>query len=134
MKKILSVFCIAFVLNLLWENAHAFLYESYKGGVITEFILMRASLFDACVTAIIAAPFMFNAFLRERTWGLLVVGTVIAIVNEWYGLGTGRWAYNAYMPIIPFIHTGLTPTIQLGLLGYVALKLQLFSKRDTMRV
>lgn len=135
MKRIALVFISAFVLNVVWENLHSFLYANYKGGPITEFILMRASLFDAVIISVIAIPFLHVPFLRRRSWLLVIVGTVIAIVNEWYGLGTARWAYNAYMPVIPLINTGLTPTLQLGVLGFLSFKFEeyaTFRRRDTM--
>ena len=57
MRKILLIFISAFVLNLIWENLHSFLYESYMGGKITEFILLRATLADAIMITVIILPF-----------------------------------------------------------------------------
>lgn len=120
MKKIFLLFLYAFVFNVLWENAHSFLYSNYKGGAITEFILVRASLFDAFVITLMALPFVYIHTLQRRSWLIVVIGTLIAIGNEWYGLHTYRWMYNAFMPIIPIIQTGITPTLQLGILGYLS--------------
>lgn len=91
---------------------------------MTEFILVRASLFDALLITIISIPFAYFVFLKNKQWAILVIGVIVAIGNEWYGLSTGRWAYNELMPIIPIIKTGITPTIQLGLLGYVSVKIK----------
>jgi len=124
-QRLARVFFIAFLLNLLWENLHSVLYVSYKGGPITEFVLTRASLFDACVITLLLVPFFYVPYLRKTTWLIFVLGTVIAVVNEWYGLSTGRWLYTTLMPIIPMLHVGLTPAIQLGLLGYTTYKLSL---------
>ncbi|MDO8231876.1 MAG: hypothetical protein Q7T37_01605 [bacterium] len=124
MKKLLLIFISAFALNLVWENLHSFQYVSYKGGEITEFILMRASLFDAFVIAVISLPFLFISFFKEREWLLFVIGTIVAIINEWYGLSTSRWMYAAYMPIVPFVNVGLTPALQLGTLGILSFKIQ----------
>jgi hypothetical protein len=60
---------------------------------------------------------------KNKNWLIIFIGILIAIFNEWYGLNTGRWLYNDLMPIIPIIKTGLTPTIQLGLLGYFSYKI-----------
>lgn len=122
-KKISFIFVISFLLNLIWENLHAFLYDNYMGGKITEFILLRASLFDALLITLISLPFLYLYFLKDKSWLIFVFGTIIAVLNEWYGLNTTRWAYNAFMPIIPILETGITPTIQLGLLGYVTFKI-----------
>lgn len=124
MKRIALIFTAAFILNLIWENLHSYLYESYMSGKITEFILARASLFDAILITIILLPFLYSPFFKKRIWLIILFGIMIAIINEWYGLGTGRWIYNSSMPILPIIKTGLTPTIQLGLLGYFLFKIQ----------
>lgn len=123
MKKSVAVFLLAFVLNLLWENAHSFLYSNYMGGTITEFILLRASLFDALLVTLIVLPFIYVRALRNQGWLILVIGLVVAIANEWYGLGTGRWAYNSLMPIVPLLEVGLLPTLQLGVSGYISYRL-----------
>ncbi len=127
MKKLIIVFVSAFFLNLVWENLHSLLYLSYKGGEITEFVLIKASLFDAILILIISIPFLFISFFSKRIWILFFIATVVAISNEWYGLGTHRWIYNMYMPIIPFVHVGLTPTMQLGILGVLAIKIQKYT-------
>ncbi len=119
-KRLALLFLIAFALNAIWENLHAYLYTAYKGAAITEFVLLRASLFDAFLITLIALPFFYFSYLRRHTWLIFVVGTVVAIGNEWYGLSTGRWEYNEFMPIVPLLNVGLTPMLQLGILGYAA--------------
>lgn len=129
MKRIGIIFLLAFLLNVVWENLHAGLYVNYMGGEITEFILLRASLFDAIVIMAILLPFLYWSAFKTREWLIVVVGTIIAIINEWYGLSTGRWVYDVLMPILPIIHTGITPTLQLGLLAFVVFKIQKFLLR-----
>ncbi len=123
MQRLLYIFFIAFGTNAIWENLHVFLYVHYKGGEITQFILLRATVWDAVMISVLALPFLYIHYFRERLWLIVVPAVVMAVLLEWYALNTGRWAYNEYMPIIPIIHTGLTPTIQLALLGYVAVRL-----------
>ena len=94
------------------------------GGKITEFILIRASLFDAILVTIIVLPFIYLFSLKNKSWLIIVIGIVVAILNEWYGLSTGRWTYNSLMPIVPMIKVGLTPTFQLGVLGYITYRFQ----------
>ena len=114
-----AVFFTAFGLNLIWENLHSVLYLRYRGGEITEFILLRASLADAVIVFIlIQILFLIPAF-SKRPWLVIFGGVVISIIIELRALETGRWAYGGLMPIIPFLGTGLTPTIQLGLLSYL---------------
>lgn len=124
MKKALIIFVTAFILNGIWENLHSFLYDNYMGGKITESILLRATLADAIMITVIAFPFILISSFKKYDWLIVIVGIVIAINIEWYALATGRWAYNAYMPIIPLLSVGLTPAIQLGLFGYISFKIQ----------
>ena len=120
LRRIGIIFVSAFVLNLVWENLHVFLYDNYKGGAITELILLHATLVDALIIVALSLPFIFISSLKKQSWLIVILGTIIAIIIECWALGTARWAYNVYMPIIPFLGTGLTPTIQLGLLGYLS--------------
>ena len=124
MKRILTVFIGAFILNAIWENLHVFLYDNYMGGAITEFILLRAALADAAMIAAITLPFILFPALQKRSWLIVLFGVILAIGIEWWALGTGRWAYNEYMLVIPVLSVGLTPAIQLGLLGYFSYKIQ----------
>lgn len=119
-KRIIYIFIIAFILNFIWEHFHSLLYIHYKGGPITEFILLRASFFDAVVITILSYPFSALKRLKDKLWLMVLVALVFAAGLEIWALQTGRWEYRDVMPIIPIIKTGLTPTIQLGLLGYIS--------------
>lgn len=123
MKKIFFIFAISFVLNLIWENLHSVLYANYMGGKITEFIILRASLVDAVIIVIITLPFIFFPLLKKHSWLIILIGFIISICIEYWAIGAGRWAYNSLMPIVPILGIGLTPTIQIGLLGYIAFKI-----------
>jgi hypothetical protein len=118
MKKISYIFLLSFLLNFVWENLHSALYAGYQGGKITEFILFRASIGDAVMITILLLPFLFVPWFKKRSWIIAVSGVILAVLIEWYALQTGRWAYNSLMPMIPLLNVGLTPTLQLGLLGY----------------
>ena len=123
-KRIFFIFIAAFILNAVWENLHSVLYESYKGGEISQFILLRATLSDAIYIVLMTLPFVLCSKFKKYDWLVVVFGVVISIIIEYYALSTGRWAYKDLMPIIPFLGIGLTPTIQLGLLGYITFKLE----------
>ena len=114
------IFGISFFLNLVWENLHSLLYAHYQGGEITEFILLRATLSDAIYILLLASPFILYPKLKSYNWLIIPLGICLSIAIEWYALGTGRWAYGEHMPMIPFLNVGLTPAIQLGLLGYIS--------------
>lgn len=125
------IFFFAFVLNFVWENLHSLLYENYMGRPITEFILLRATLADAVMIAAVAFPFLYFSGLRAHRWIAILLWIILAVVIELFALSTGRWAYNEYMPLVPFLGVGLTPTIQLALLGYLSLRL---TERPTSQV
>jgi hypothetical protein len=123
MKRIILIILLAFLLNLIWENLHVFLYSNYMGGEITKFILLRATLVDAIIITIITMPFVLSRRLKRNSWLIILIGFAISIGIEFWALETGRWAYNELMPIIPYMSIGLTPAIQLGILGFVAYKI-----------
>ena len=120
-RRLCIIFAVAFLLNFLWENFHAVLYTHYQGEEITRLILLRAALFDAAFITALAAPFLSLSWLRSRLWLFIIPAVLFAIGLEWWALETGRWEYTAAMPLIPFLHVGLTPTIQLALTGWLAL-------------
>jgi hypothetical protein len=119
-KSILYIFLISFFLNLIWENLHSFLYDNYKGGVITQSILLHATFIDALMITLIILPFILFPNFKRFSYLIILIGITLAVSIELWALGTSRWEYNSYMPIIPFLSVGLTPTIQLGFLGYIS--------------
>lgn len=128
LRRFAIIFFFAFFLNLIWEHLHSALYSSYKSEGITNFVLFRAALFDGAVTALFYAFFFEFSKHPRRTWLLPLTLTLFAIVLEVWALATGRWMYTDVMPIIPLLGVGLTPTIQLGFLGYVSLKVSDLSR------
>ena len=73
---------------------------------------------DALVICVIIAIVRTLPYLRTYPWlsiAVLCFGFSTAI--EWHALATDRWGYQATMPIVPMLGTGLSPTVQLALLG-----------------
>lgn len=123
MKKITYIFLLAFLLNWVWENLHAALYFHPNGEPMTQSMLLLAALLDAILITLVGVLFLRVKYLRQRIWSAFLFGMAMAVIIEIIALHTGIWAYKALMPLIPIIHTGLTPTIQLGLLAYVVFKI-----------
>ena len=117
-RRLTIIFVLAFALDWLWENLHAPLYLNYKGGPVTEWILTRAAFWDAVIITALAIIFLCIEYFRKNLWWALVSGIAIAAAMEKWALATERWAYGPHMPIIPVLGTGLTPTIQLGLIAF----------------
>ncbi len=122
-KKLAFIFLLAFVLNLVWENLHAVLYYLPSGEPITQRMLLRATLIDAFFITTFSLPFLFWTWFSKRIWLIIPVGISVAVAIEFRALLSNRWAYGEAMPIIPILNTGLTPTIQLGLLAYIIYKI-----------
>jgi len=121
-KKLALIFLLAFVLNLIWENLHSVLYYLHSGEPITQRMLFRATFIDAIFITLLSLPFIFWAWFSRRLWLIIPAGIFVAIIIEFRALLSNRWAYGEAMPIIPILNTGLTPTIQLGLLAYLICK------------
>lgn len=120
-KKLIPFFVLAFGLNWTWEILHSALYLNYRGGTITSFILFRAAIADAAMILILV--FLAQKLPLNKSVFVFAAGLVLAVVIELLALKAGRWEYNALMPVIPFIKVGLTPTVQLAVIGYLAQKL-----------
>ena len=118
-RRLTFTFLTAFFLNLIWENLHASLYYLPSGAPVTELLLLRSTFFDAVIITVLAAIFIKISPLRRHPLYLLLFGVIIAVVLERYALANSRWAYLNTMPIIPILNTGLSPTLQLGLLSYI---------------
>jgi cadmium resistance protein CadD (predicted permease) len=118
-KKLALIFGYAFLFNLVWENLHSYFYVHYRGGEITQLVLWRAAAFDAVFITILGFIFLKTPFLKKRIWLSFIFGFIAAVLIEWQALGSGRWIYNEYMPILPLLNVGLTPVIQLGALSYL---------------
>ncbi|MEX2053011.1 MAG: hypothetical protein WD898_02160 [Candidatus Paceibacterota bacterium] len=122
-RKLLSVFLLAFLLNWAWENLHSNLYLHYSGGDISQGVLFQATFLDAIFITLMAIFFLKVRFLRRNIWYALVFGVIAGMITEIYALRIGWWGYSELMPIVPIVNTGLTPTIQLGLLAYITYKI-----------
>ncbi|KKU85640.1 MAG: Membrane protein [Parcubacteria group bacterium GW2011_GWA1_47_9] len=118
--KLIKIFILALVLNFIWEELHSRFYIQYQGEPITHAILARAAFFDALIILIGAVFLLFLPPFLGRIWLVLTGLLMFAIGLEIFALATGRWQYNQSMPMIPVLGIGLTPTIQLALLGFLS--------------
>ncbi|MCR4274987.1 MAG: hypothetical protein NUW02_02990 [Candidatus Campbellbacteria bacterium] len=124
------IFLLAFILNFVWEELHSVLYVHYQGEAITHLILLRAGLFDAFFITLVSLPSLFIPKLRGNLILPTILATIFAIGLELFALNTGRWVYTDAMPLIPYIQTGFTPSIQLGLLTLITLFVVLQKEKE----
>jgi len=113
----------AFALNLVWENAQAFLFRGYGGFARHFWICFVGTLGDIII---VAAIYGAVALLwRDATWYrqismgqvafVVMLGITIAVAIEAWALASGRWAYDG-MPLVPFTGIGLVPVLQMVIL------------------
>lgn len=118
MDKLLVVFLAAFILNIIWEKIHSYLYLNYQGGRITNLILLRASFWDAMYISVFWVIFSIQPVLSKNIWFVIPLGFLLSSVIEIWALKSGRWAYRSVMPRIPVLNVGVTPVLQIGLIAY----------------
>jgi len=114
------LFAAAFGLNLVWETAQMFAYQTeLNEGWLKVFISCTgASVIDAVVTVAIYA--LLARLMKPNNAkfyiGAAVLGALCAIGFEWLAFRFGLWSYSEQMMVLPAIGTGLLPFIQLTIL------------------
>jgi len=115
----LAVLLWGFGLNAVWENWHSVLYVHYRGRPITGLVLLRAALVDSFIILGMIGVARVLPDYRLALGVVFGLGVGIAIALEKWALASNRWAYTDTMYVLPFVKTGVTPTVQLGLIGVV---------------
>ena len=108
--------------NLAWEMFQMSFYEGFHGGWSQ---CLLASLGDValltCLYALMACAsedwLWFERLSRWRLLLLAVLGLLVAAVVELRALAAGAWRYDAKMPRLPWLGTGLLPTLQMILIA-----------------
>lgn len=122
-----AIFLTAFLLNFVYENLHTPLYLHNPPLNFFQHLplVIYCSFGDALY---ILLYYLFVGILSKNTrWivrpearhlaVMMLLGFLTAIIVEKHALTTGRWGYQEFMPIVPVLDIGLTPFIQLALLG-----------------
>src|SRR6266404_1946018 len=120
------LFIVAFVLNWYWEiiQMPAYVGMDSKTWKDATSICAIATLGDVGITLIIY--FIGALAVGRLLWPLkdarnayfisALLGMLSAAFVECRALAVGRWAYNDKMPIVPYLHLGMWPLLQLTLL------------------
>lgn len=119
-------FVAAFMMHLLWENLQAPLYEGFTSFQQHFWICFKAAwgdlLFMLAIYAALAALHRDLFWIADRstyahpaTWIIAVlVGILLAVSFEYWAVNVDhRWEYTAAMPLLPFLHIGITPVLQM---------------------
>ena len=121
--------CIAFLM-FLWEIAHLPLYTIWTEASWSRLIyaIAHCTLGDIVIAL---STLVLAVLMTNRDWpqsinvrmvvALTLAGAGYAIYSEASNLARGAWAYNASMPTLPVLGTGITPLLQWLLLPPLAL-------------
>ena len=123
-RLLIYIFIIGFLLNLIWENVQAPLYEGYTNLWDHFMMCFWASIVDAAVILLLYALFALwfkNSFwIKHLNWKngllLMLVGAAIALGFEFWAFQNEVWAYTERMPLVPALNIGLSPLLQMMLL------------------
>ena len=111
------IFILAFLLNLLWENLHASLYDEYFLELKRLFFLLCAVV-DGLITLLIY--FLASLIFKDPLWAIhslsakkalvvLAISTLTAAIMEKAPVLFDFWSYSKDMPIVPVVEIGLSP-------------------------
>ncbi len=130
-KTLLIVAGISLLLNFVWENLQAPLYQGYSNFWQHLPICSVASLGDVLI--IFVLYFLWAIIKKDPLWIskmskldvilLITVGALIAVLIEKWALGTARWEYTSTMPLIPYANVGLLPILQMVILPWASYRL-----------
>ena len=124
----------SFVMHLIWENAQMPLFETGDASLWDVFAM--------CLFATATGDMLFMltlyltvAVIHKKLWWLsdravyshpatwvvpLLIGVLLAVSFElWAVHAVQRWQYSS-MPLVPIIHVGVTPVLQMMLIPLAA--------------
>lgn len=120
----LRLFIVAVSVNFAWEMAQAGVYAPMGTFWEATWRCFVAGLGDGVIVIIIALT--GSALFRSADWFLMIrrfqyglvalAALFAAVVVEWWGLSSGRWAYESTMPLVPGTRLGVVPLAQMTLL------------------
>jgi hypothetical protein len=128
-SRVVAIFAVAVVVNFAWEMTQSVLFAPMGGWVFGTWRCFVASLGDGLIVLTItgAGWLIFRRgdwFVRPGLGGytlMATLGMAIAVLVEHWALATGRWAYTGRMLVIPVVHVGLGPVLQMGIVPPLAL-------------
>ena len=125
-RTVIPFLVVAFLLQWAWETVHGVAYVETDMALLDRLwhCVPMAFVDTAWTSGIIVAGALVARWLR-RPWlmwaAAVFAGALTAIWVEYAALKSGRWTYNALMPIVPIVEVGLWPVLQMSLLPPVGL-------------
>tara|TARA_R110000787_G_scaffold82392_2_gene178046 strand:+ start:566 stop:1048 length:483 start_codon:yes stop_codon:yes gene_type:complete len=129
------------VFHLFWEFAHSPLYTLWRSGSPVQIVsdVAQCTLGDIAIAA--AAIFAGWWLLRRSFWPptarfafavtTVATGFLLTVVIEWASIHLlARWSYDARMPVLPYVHVGISPVLQWLIVPSVSLWLAFRAERS----
>ena len=126
-RRAVAFLVSAFVIHWGWEAIHAAAYVETAGPLWQR---LWCCLPMGAVDAVWSLGLVITARVIVRPagqshraaffWLTAVLGATTATILEWHALRTGRWTYNALMPLIPGLSVGVFPVLQMAIVPVVA--------------
>ena len=126
--------------NLVWEAGQIPLYTIWSIGTTREIFVAvthctGGDVLIATATLLLAA--LFAWLLGWRPFGYpmaptaTVLGIAYTILSEWLNVAVWHtWSYSPAMPVLPWLSTGLAPTLQWLVVPASAFAISGMRKRD----
>jgi hypothetical protein len=122
---------IAFVLHFSWEMVQCSQFVHVRAPATVAAMVLAAGgdlLLTGLAHGIVAVAarhwlWSLDRWTRRDWMVMEAVAVVAAVVVEWHGLSTGRWAYAAGNPVVPDLGVSVLPVLQLMLLFPVSFAL-----------
>ena len=131
LKFVVTLFFIAYFLNLVWENVQKPLFTGFEAFWKSGLTCYSAAFGDALI--ILGIYFLIALMRGKYYWFrirtkdeivlLLIFGFIVAVLFEKFALATGRWGYAASMPVVPFLNVGIIPILQMLILPFFSIKI-----------
>ena len=128
-ERVVTIFVMAVLLNYPWEMAQAGLFGPMGSAAQASWRCFVASLGDGLmIMTIFAVGWMiyrdaswFRRWSAGRLAYTMLLGGLMAVAIETWGLAAGRWQYDESMPRVPVIELGLVPLLQIPILASLTL-------------
>lgn len=125
-RTVVVFLAVAFVLQWAWEIVHGVAYvETDMALADRVWHCLPMAVVDAAWSAGLVLAATGVAHSLGQPWLTFPVtvaaGALTAAWVEHAAIKSGRWTYNALMPIVPIVDVGVWPVLQMSLLPPVAL-------------
>ena len=126
--------------NLVWEAGQIPLYTIWSIGTTREIFVAvthctGGDVLIATATLLLAALFAWLLGWRPFGYPMAATATVLGIaytiLSEWLNVAVWHtWSYSPAMPVLPWLSTGLAPTLQWLVVPASAFAISGMRKRD----